>query len=260
MLATIRFCQGVYILPWCVFHFFRMMFLGLGTCPDSCGDLGIIKSGLKVQGEVVFRSGGVVFRIVAFFFFFLAAANVVQADTAVKQKYVGYSVTSYSELGGFDMNALSVMNFRFQGQVTDPFIFQGGLAIYSYDDDNVRSAYSAFAGLGYRHAISRITDVYGLLSYEYITADASSGGSDNSSGHGLRAGVRHLLAPELELMAEARRIDAGEVTGVLVEGEEDYVGFNVAVGYMFEDGLRISFAYDRIDDQGGFGLAFDWIW
>ena len=59
-------------------------------------------------------------------------------------------------------------------------------------------------GLGYRYGVTDTTDLYAVVSYEYLKAKASSGdinAEEDDNGNGFTAGVRSRLTNSIEVDA-----------------------------------------------------------
>jgi long-subunit fatty acid transport protein len=68
-------------------------------------------------------------------------------------------------------------------------------------------------GLGYRTALTQNTDFFGVVSYEDVELEASSGGfseSGGDNGYGLAVGVRSMLTDKFELNGGFKYIDIAE--------------------------------------------------
>ncbi len=97
-------------------------------------------------------------------------------------------------------------------------------------------------GLGYRHAISDKTDFYGIVSYETIKADVSSGGySDDASesGVGLEVGIRSLMSEQFELI--------GSLKNVSIEDESE-LSVDVTAMLHMSDSFSIFVGAGKADD------------
>lgn len=65
-------------------------------------------------------------------------------------------------------------------------------------------------GLGYRHELSRQTDLNFGAAYERAKAKLTGFGSESDSGYSLSVGVRHLVSPQFELGVGAVYVDIGD--------------------------------------------------
>lgn len=104
-------------------------------------------------------------------------------------------------------------------------------------------------GLGYRHAISNTTDLFGIVSYQDIEAEASFQGnsaSESEDGYGLEAGVRSLITSQLELSASLSYVDIAE---------ESETGYNVSARYHFTEQFAAGVGYSKFDDMDTLSLS-----
>lgn len=97
-------------------------------------------------------------------------------------------------------------------------------------------------GLGFRSELSQQTDLYGLLSYEYVKLEGSNGWYSQSAsedGFGLAVGVRSMMTDKLELNAGFKFMDIAE--------ESDTA---LVFGAMYDFGKAFSagVSYARADD------------
>ena len=75
-----------------------------------------------------------------------------------------------------------------------------GLLEYGTQDNDIDTI---SLGVGYGYTVADGTDIYGALSVEHIEPDVI----DGETGFGVRAGVRSLIIPELELRGGIRHVD-----------------------------------------------------
>ncbi|MDF2178355.1 outer membrane beta-barrel protein [Aliiglaciecola sp. CAU 1673] len=99
-------------------------------------------------------------------------------------------------------------------------------------------------GMGYRHAITGNTDVFGIVSYESVELSASSrfdSESEDDNGYGLAIGVRSMLNDNIELKGVISRIDI-EDAETFIEGSVAYYfapQFAVGAGYKVGDDMDL---------------------
>ncbi len=102
-------------------------------------------------------------------------------------------------------------------------------------------------GLGYRHAISDSTDLFGKVSYEDYTVSAttttSSGytieTSTSTSGSALEAGLRSLVTEDIEIGASITRLS--------IDGDSD-TGLNLSAAYHASEKHSFALATSQYDD------------
>jgi opacity protein-like surface antigen len=104
-------------------------------------------------------------------------------------------------------------------------------------------------GVGYRYAMTENTDLYTVLSYEYIKVKASDDGfsvSDDDNGTGLTAGIRSRLSSNLEVDASL---------AVIFSGSDNETTFGVGINYYFTDNFAAGLGYTRSDDLETIGAS-----
>ncbi|MFT5675424.1 MAG: opacity protein-like surface antigen [Paraglaciecola sp.] len=104
-------------------------------------------------------------------------------------------------------------------------------------------------GVGYRYGVTDSTDLYAVVSYEYLKAKASSGGSsvdEDDSGAGLTAGVRSRLSSSFEVDASIAYIDIGD---------DSETTFGVGVNYYFTEHFAAGVSYTSSDALNTIGAS-----
>jgi len=104
-------------------------------------------------------------------------------------------------------------------------------------------------GLGYRHAISSNSDLFGLVSYEDIEVEASfkeKSRDVSDNGYGLQAGIRSLVTQNIELSGSITYIDIAE---------ESETGFNVLAMYHLTNQFSVGAGYSKTDDVDSLSLS-----
>jgi opacity protein-like surface antigen len=97
-------------------------------------------------------------------------------------------------------------------------------------------------GLGYRHAISNKTDLFGIVSYEDMEVKASFQGesdSESENGYSLQAGIRSLVTENIELSGSLSYVD-------ITDGSE--TSFDVSAIYHFTNQFSAGIGYGKSDD------------
>jgi hypothetical protein len=151
------------------------------------------------------------------------------------------SVAATPVLAGphWDQVAISYLSADFDGEdvsgfglvgtkLINPNIFVGG--IYSGLSEDIGngvdlSLNSLSLGVGMRKAVSATTDIFGAISYENAEVEfsGSSGSiSDDANGYGIRAGVRSMVTPMLELSADLGFVDIEDETDTSFAVGADY--------------------------------------
>lgn len=129
-----------------------------------------------------------------------------------------------------------------------PEIFLFGAFKYLTDDVDLKAGH---VGGGYRLALGPETDVYGGLSAEYQRVEANVVDPDSliterkrstdDTSLGVRAGVRHLLVPQIEVGGEIR----------YVTGDLDYFGLAANIQYFINPRIGLIGEIDVYDDEMG---------
>ena len=104
-------------------------------------------------------------------------------------------------------------------------------------------------GLGYRYAATSTTDVYGVVSYQYIDLEASSGGNSENvddNGYGLTVGVRSRVSDHFEVDASVGYID--------IDGDGE-TAFGLGANYYFTQNFAAGVSYAVADDVDTFGIS-----
>lgn len=100
-------------------------------------------------------------------------------------------------------------------------------------------------GLGYKHSVTSVTDVYTVLSYEYVEFEGG-GGSVDENGYGATVGIRSMVNNNIELSASMKYID--------IDGESD-TAVGVAAYYYITPQFAVSAGYSVADDVDTIGLS-----
>lgn len=98
------------------------------------------------------------------------------------------------------------------------------------------------AGLGYRYAIAKNSDVFGVVSYEDIEFKMSAQGvSDKTSdnGYGLTAGIRSMVSDKIELIGAVQYVDIAD---------DSETAFSVSGLYNFTEQFSAGLGYTKSDD------------
>ena len=104
-------------------------------------------------------------------------------------------------------------------------------------------------GLGYRHAISNKTDLFGIVSYEDMEVKASFQGesdSESENGYGLQAGIRSLVTENIELSGSLSYVDIAD---------ESETGFDVSAIYHFTNQFSAGIGYGKSDEWDTLSLS-----
>ena len=107
-------------------------------------------------------------------------------------------------------------------------------------------------GLGYRHAISNKTDLFGIVSYQDMESKFSWQGeqgesfSESENGYGLEAGIRSLVTENIELSGSLTYVD-------IIDGSE--TGLNVSAMYHFTNQFSAGVGYGKSDDVDTLSLS-----
>ena len=142
------------------------------------------------------------------------------------------------ELEGFGISGSKLMtnkvfitgSYNSVGTAVDTFV---GTTLTSVDIDlNMLSM-----GVGYRHAVAPTTDLFGVLSYENIEAEASLGSfsdSDDNGGIGITVGVKAAVTSAIELTASAGIVEIDDLSESRTKISGKYQinnKFSVGAGY-----------------------------
>jgi opacity protein-like surface antigen len=104
-------------------------------------------------------------------------------------------------------------------------------------------------GLGYRHAISNKTDLFGIVSYEDMEVKASFQGesdSESENGYSLQAGIRSLVTENIELSGSLSYVD-------ITDGSETAI--DVSAIYHFTNQFSAGIGYGKSDDLDTLSLS-----
>ena len=99
-------------------------------------------------------------------------------------------------------------------------------------------------GIGYRYAANDTTDVFGVLAYENVRAEAGNE-SMTDTGYSAQVGVRSLVTSTVELNASFNFIDTGESDTF----------YQVGALYHLNDKLSAGVNYKNYDDAYAYGIT-----
>ncbi|RVU84271.1 porin family protein [Leucothrix sargassi] len=125
--------------------------------------------------------------------------------------------------------------------VTPNLFVEGSLSTVSEDEtgDELLSFNELSLGLGYRHSISATTDIFGVVSYEDAEVEAEDE-TASESGYGLKAGIRSMVSPKVELAAEVKYVDIEDVDNATFAVSGDYFFTpQFSVGASYSTGLNV---------------------
>lgn len=155
----------------------------------------------------------------------LCAAGAVHAAESPEWNYVGVNYQDY------DFDGLSLDGFGLTGSaLLGENVFITG--DYSQTSGSGVDIDWLSVGVGYKHAVSSKTDLYGALSYEDLGGDASE------TGYGLTAGIRSMVTSAVELGAALEHVD--------IDGTE--TGASVSAKYYFSDKFSVGASLGSIGD------------
>lgn len=159
---------------------------------------------------------------------------------------VGYSQADVDNSDGFQPAGFKIFASK---TISDSFFLNGTFSRLSDDVEAFDLDFDeASLGFGYRYGLTRSTDVYGTLSYEYVKLTAKVGSRSESiddNGYGLTAGVRTMLTRSFELRGAVKFIDVDEGSDT---------GVSVAADYFFTDQLAIGAEASIGDDVNTYGV------
>lgn len=115
---------------------------------------------------------------------------------------------------------------------------------------NIENTYATTGlGLGYRHALSNVTDVYGVVSMVDFKLTASSSTDEVSTsekGEDITIGLRSMVEPEVELGAA--------VNYVSVDSESE-IGFTGSATFFFSESFNVGMSLGRLDKSTTLALS-----
>jgi hypothetical protein len=166
----------------------------------------------------------------------LLSVAATSALAAPKWDQVTATYSSF-EVGVVDFGGFGVSGTKL---ITPNLFIAGGLATTSEDDTVLDTTFNELSlGLGYRHALNNTTDVYGVISFEDLEAETDFG-SDSENGYGLKAGIRSMVTPKVELAGEIAYVDIEDIDDVTfsISGEYFFTNqFSAGIGY--SSGLNV---------------------
>ena len=122
--------------------------------------------------------------------------------------------------------------------------FSGNTIVSADVDLNTLSA-----GVGYRHPVAPTTDLFGVLSYENIEAEASLGSlsdSDDNNGYGVTIGVKAAVTSAIELTASVGMVE--------IEDESEN-RTKVSGKYQFNNKFSVGAGYESFSDLDTVSLS-----
>ena len=137
----------------------------------------------------------------------------------------------------FDIGILDFDGFGVSGtKLLNSNVFvAGSLSTTSEDQTNEDVTFNEISlGLGYRYAVNNTTDIFGVISYEDAEVDSDFSSSESENGYGLKAGVRSMVAPKVEVSANVSYIEIDDLDDVTFSVSGDYYftkQFSAGVGY-----------------------------
>ena len=179
----------------------------------------------------------------------LSAATATSAFAGPKWNQATLSYQSASamddEITGFGLSGTKLLN--------QSFFVAGDFTGFSEEivGTTVDAELNFFSlGLGIRKAIAGNTDIYGVISYENIEAALSSGFTsvslDDVDGYSLKAGIRSMVAPKVELNASAGYAEFDDVT------ESSY---DIGAAYYFTNQFSAGLGYATAEDVDTLSLS-----
>jgi hypothetical protein len=180
----------------------------------------------------------------------LLSIGSIQAAESIRWDSASLSYQSV-DLDGDKLTGFGVYGTKLIGE---DFFIAGGYLSVSDDVEllgsNVDLDFNTLSvGLGYRHAISSNTDLFGIVSYEDMEIEASfqgNSGDVSDNGYGLEAGIRSLVSEKIELSGSLSYIDIAD---------ESDTGFNVSATYHFTNQFSVGADYSKSDDFDGLSLS-----
>jgi opacity protein-like surface antigen len=155
-----------------------------------------------------------------------------------------------------DIEGDKLTGFGFSGTklIGEDFFIAGSYSSVSDDADFFGSKLDVdfntlSVGLGYRHAISNKTDLFGVVSYQDMEFKSSFQGesySDSENGYGLQAGIRSLVTENIELSGSLSYVDIAD---------ESETGFDVSAIYHFTNQFSAGVGYGTSDDMDTLSLS-----
>jgi hypothetical protein len=149
---------------------------------------------------------------------------------------VGYTIVDLDDFNA-DLTALSLGgSFLVTEEV---YVFgnyaDGRTENFNFFGDRGRLDLSGYTlGVGYRYALSRLTDLNFAAAFERQKfsgrRDLSYLGSDSENGYSLTVGLRSLVSPQFEFLADVTYIDVGDDDTVLGLGGLWHFHPQVALG------------------------------
>lgn len=161
---------------------------------------------------------------------------------------IGYSKLKVSDDTNLSMDGFSV---RGTSLLNKDLFLSGNYSIVSDLQEGIELNYTrASAGLGYLYAISKTTDIYGVISYEYAKAKVSyldESTSLNDSGYGLSVGVKAIVDPKLEVSAQLKLTDFSDY--------DDETSFRTDANYYLAKNVAIGINYEFADNNDTIGMS-----
>jgi opacity protein-like surface antigen len=180
----------------------------------------------------------------------LLSIGSIQAAESVRWDSASLSYQSV-DLDGDKLTGFGVSGIKLIGK---DFFVAGSYSSVSDDIDVFGSKVDLdlnklSVGLGYRHAISNNTDLFGIVSYQDVEIEASfqgNSGDESENGYGLQAGIRSLVTENIELSGSLSYVDIAD---------ESETGFDVSAMYHFTEKFSAGVGYGKSDDVDSLSLS-----
>ena len=173
----------------------------------------------------------------------LLSMGSIQAAESVRWDSASLSYQSV-DIEGDKLTGFGVSGTKLIGE---DFFIAGSYSSLSDDADFLGSKLEVdfntlSVGLGYRHAISNKTDLFGIVSYQDMEVKSSFQGesdSESENGYGLQAGIRSLVTENIELSGSLSYVDIAD---------ESETGLDVSAIYHFTNQFSAGVGYGKSDD------------
>ena len=174
----------------------------------------------------------------------LLCISSIQAAESIRWDSASLSYQSMdsdgNEFTGFEISGTTL--------VSENFFVAGSYSSVSADIEVVDSKVdidlnTLSVGIGYRHGISSHTDIFGILSYEYLEIETLFRGQsadDNENAYVLEAGIRSLVTEHIEL--------SGSISYIGIDDESE-TSFNLSAMYHFTDQFSAGAGYGKPDSD-----------
>lgn len=181
----------------------------------------------------------------------LAAAALVPSVSLAEGLSYSYLDVAYinTDIDRFDED---VDGFALRGsfEVADQVFIRAGYAdqsttVFGFDID----LQSFNVGIGYAWPIASATDLYGVVGYTSVEADAG-GGSVDDDGYELVVGVRSRVADSFELEGSVNYVDLSD------SGDDTSLGLGAR--WYFTDAFAVGVEGAFGDDASTYGVGLRW--